>query len=280
MLSFGRLAVLMLLATWGAACGGKAKVNDNDIDDGVGVGGSARGGSGGASAGKDAGGSSSAGKATGGTTSKPECEALLDDRSYFVPVSIINDSDETLYLGQEMVTCGAAPLFEVRDATHRALPQPDPCRSSCESFMNAGPSSCPPVCAPPSAIELAPGAGISAAWTGTYLELVQLPAQCHAEDMPAAQCDRAIAIEPGVFSFSARAGTKLDCRLLPSECSACTPDSQGRCVTVDALITGEIREAETKVELDASYGVGAGNGDGSGNGDGALQGVEIRFPAR
>jgi hypothetical protein len=207
----------------------------------------------------------------GGSGGGPECESLLDDDRSYVPVWIINDTSETLFLGQQEATCGDAPLFGVADVNGRLLTPPGTCRSSCESAMTSGPTACPPVCLLPSAVELAPGDELSTHWAGTYIELVKLPTRCQSAEFPSPQCDRVVAVEPGVFVFSARAGTKLDCSQTGSACMPCMPDEGSACVTRGALITGAIRHAAVEVELDAGYGLGAGNDDG------AIVFLEIRF---
>jgi hypothetical protein len=268
MLASFRCLLLATLASWCIACGGKSNADQRDAIAGNG----SQGGSGGsAQGGKASGGNASSGTSMGGSVAEPECEALIDDEGYFVPVSIINDSSETLFVGHEQSTCGAMPWFDVTDADGRPLSPPGPCRTSCASAMSeAGPASCPPVCLLPTAVELAPGNLLSTQWAGRYIELVALPESCQSAQFPTPQCDRAVAVQPGELVFSAKAGTKLDCQL-GGECLPCQPDERGACVTPSALITGAIRQAETKVELDASYGLGAGNGDG------AIQFVEIRF---
>lgn len=267
MLAPCRSLLLVTLVAWCAACGGKSNADERDVTGGSSQG----GGAGSANGGKPSAGSGTGGSSTGGGRGEAECEALLDDDGYYVPVSIINDSYETLFLGQEMVTCAASPLFDVADAEGRLLTPPGQCRSSCESAMSSGPSGCAAACLLPSTIELAPGDQISTGWAGTYIELVELPTQCQSAEFPSSQCDRAVAVEAGAFVFSAKAGTRIECRYPGAGCDPCTPDSSGACVTHDSLITGEIRQAEVEVELDASYGVGSGNADA------AIRFVEIRF---
>jgi hypothetical protein len=247
------------------ACGGKSSANDGHERGGAGGNGGAAGS---ASAGKP-----SAGNGDGGAAEVPECAALVDDAPHHVVVDIINDSTETLFVGADMVTCALAPWFDVRDAEDRPLAPPGSCRTTCESAMSANPvGGCPAICLFPQAIELEPGESLMTEWSGQHLELVGLPKACQSAEYPTAQCDRAVAIEPGTFTFSAKAGTELDCSPTGTPCEACTWRSDaGGCVTQGALISGSLRTAEARVELDASYGVGPGNGDG------ALRLVEIRF---
>lgn len=263
MLTSCRSALFVSVVTWCVACGGKSNADERD-----GGGGSSSGGSAG---GKPAGGSSSGGSGAGGRDTDPACKAWIDDDSHYVPVSIINDSSETLFVGQEQVTCDEAPPFEVTDEDGRVLAAPGACRSSCESAMTSGPSACPAVCLLPSAVELAPGDELLTEWRGRYLEQVLLPERCQSPEFATPVCDRAVAVEPGPYVFSAKAGTKLDCEPAGGVCMPCQPDVDGVCVTGGALISGAIRRAETQVELDASYGIGSGNGDG------AIQFVFIRF---
>jgi hypothetical protein len=254
-------AAVPVLVVCCLACGGKSSELSGDPS-----GGSSPGGT----AGNASGGLPSSGGSQGGNGTD-ECAALLDDAPSFVPVTIVNESSETLYLGRETVSCGDAPIVEVADAAGRLLTPPAACRSSCENLMTTGPVGCPGICLLPSATELAPGESVSTSWSGTYVELVGLPKKCQSVDFPSAQCDRAVAIEPGLFVFSSRAGTKLDCSSSGGDCMPCVPGDGGGCVTSGARIAGSIRSAETKVELDASYGLTSGSADV------ALRAVEIRF---
>jgi hypothetical protein len=271
MISDARAFILLLPLLSGlVACGGKSNA---DPDDGV-------GGTNNGTAGKGTGGKASTGGGTmggsGGSAGKAECEALADDQPHYVPVQIVNDSSETLYVGADMVTCGEPPLFEVTDAEQRPLSPPGPCRASCEHAIKSGPTSCPAVCFTPGAVALKPGEGLSTEWRGQYLDLVKLPDQCQHADYPTPQCDRAISVQPGTFVFSAKAGTELDCsQTTGTECGECEVSGKGGCITPSALIAGSVRTAEAKVELDGSYGVGSDNGDG--DAEGALDAVEIRF---
>jgi hypothetical protein len=269
--AYRALVLAVLLLPWSVACGGKSNTNEND--DPIGPGGSSNGGA----AGNATGGKPTAGNGTGGTAGNAECATLVDDDPLFIGINIINDSEETLFLGDQMATCAVGPLFEVRDAEDRLLTPLSDCRSSCESAMSDDPiGGCLAFCASPQATELKPGESLSTEWNGQDMQLVGLPKPCQSSKYPTAQCDRAASIAPGTFTFSVTAGTKLDCSTTaPNGCGACMASSKGGCVTNGALLSGTLRTAETRVELDGSYGVGPSNGDGSA--DGAINFVEIRF---
>lgn len=261
MLISSRPLLLVGLLAWSTfACGGKSSNEQPDSSGGQSQGGATSGGSG-----PTPGGSSSGGSVN--------CKDYADADDSHIPVAIINDSSETLYLGQELVDCGVDPLYTVSDASGALIPPPTTCRLTCEGAMSTTDhGGCTNLCAYPPAIALAPGERRETEWLGTRMELVNLPAACYLRGHDAVvACDRTVAIEPGTFTFAASAGTKLDCSQTGGECDVCVRENSGGCVTPAALISGAIRQAEVKVELTPSNGLGPGNGDG------AIQFVEIRF---
>src|SRR6478752_7119911 len=193
------LIVLLL-----AACGGKSfdgegpRANAGNGSGASANGGNANGGSGGAtSAGWGSGGDEPGGSAGAA------CDSFRDDAPSFVSVNIINDSSKRLYLGQSALTCELSPLFAVEDAAGAALPALSRCRTGCGS----GSGGCTDICLVPSAIELAPGAGVQTSWDGLFDAQNDLPKQCVDPTLASGHCQKATRIEPGTFTFSATAGT-------------------------------------------------------------------------
>jgi hypothetical protein len=175
-----------------------------------------------------------------------------------VQVALINKTSETIYLGQDTVTCGVSPLFRVGDAAGAAVLQPpDGCSESCQSLIERGRIGCPDICAFPSAVALQPGEVLSTSWNGLFQVQRELPPQCVPPDYGAATCPQTMGVQPGAFVFSAVAGRSVDCKSTTGGgvCSACTPDGRGGCNISSALIVGPILNAITRVQLDASYGV-------------------------
>jgi hypothetical protein len=250
-----------------AACGGKSfEVGDPDPNPG----GSNQGGSGnvagtssggsinkGGTTGK--GGSGSAGAGQGGAAGA-SCESFNDQPGYFVSVAIINKTAAPIHLGQNMVTCGVSPLFDVKDAGGVPLPSLGDCRSSCQQVRSNGPVGCPAACAFPSVVTLQPGEIIYTSYDGLYEFQTTLPDACVNPMFGDNQCSQARQIQPGTFTFSSRAGSNLDCSQTTGtgRCSACTPTGSGGCTTPASLISGKIHNATTTVVLDASYGVFGG----------------------
>ena len=239
-----RLAVALLVSTL-AACGGKSSAHPGD--DGTGATGS--GGTGGAGQAGHAG--------TGGAA---VCSSLDDDYAASVNVSIANQTTTTLYLGQEMVTCGVAPLFQVADADGSALPSLGDCRSSCVSLRKQGAGGCPGICAFPNTVQLQPGEIWSTSWDGLFSVQGQLPATCVPYDTGAeakVSCDQAKRIEPGTFTFSARAGSAVDCSQTSPDgaCAPCTAGPNGGCSRSGSLIAGPLHATQVTVALDETYGI-------------------------
>jgi hypothetical protein len=251
-----RLAALFFVAA-AAACGGRAVDADEERATGGGTngGGSAQGGSP-SSGGTTRGGTNSAGSSSAGTGQGGfACAAYDDQPGYSINVAFINKTSAPIHLGQDTVTCSAAPLFSVNDASGTPLAFPGSCRASCESLRSQGPIGCGAACLFPSAVTLAPGEVLTTTWDGLYEVPQELPGQC----LPAGvsgQCRRAVQIEPGSFTFSAQAGTTLDCsQTSGGPCNACVREGNGGCTTPGSLIRGPKHAATTTVRLDERYGV-------------------------
>jgi hypothetical protein len=244
-----RLALLFLLSTL-AACGGKSS---KPGEDGVG----ATGGGGSDTGGTGTGGVNQAGHAgTGGSV----CTSYDDDYPAAVNVSIANQTQATLYLGQDMVTCGIAPLFQVADADGSPLPALGDCRSSCASLRQQEAAGCADICAFPNTVQLLPGEVFYTTWDGLFAVQGQLPSTCVLNDDGGGahvSCDQAKRIEPGTFTFSAQAGGAFDCSQTTgdSACAPCTATPGGGCTRSASLIEGPLRTTQATVALDETYGV-------------------------
>jgi hypothetical protein len=260
------LPICAFLVSVLAACGGKSF----DVDPDPNAGGRNPGGSsqGGSSAGSGQGGkSSTAGTSTGGTgyggqggSAGAACAGFEDAPSSYVPVALINKTSAPIYLGEEMVGCSpwSSPLFQVGDSSGVTLPPPDSCSGSCQSLMDHGVTGCPAICAFPSAVALQPGETLSTSWNGLFQVQRELPKQCIPPDYGTAACQQTMQVQPGTFVFSAVAGRSTDCKATTGgACAACmpTPDGRGGCSISGALIAGQMLNAVTKVQLDASYGI-------------------------
>lgn len=255
-----------------AACGGKSFVSD-DPDDQGGSGGT---GSGGTShtAGKTGKGGSTgtAGTAQGGIGSVGTggsidmggtgqagaagfCSSFDDEGAtiFNVAVAIHNETSAPIYLGQDMVNCGTAPLFQVHDASGMQLATGELCRQSCQLVRSGGGIGCPAICAYPSSIALEPGEVYYTQWQTQYSVQQQLPLECAPSGQQ--QCSQLKAVQPGVYTFSAFAGSGVDCSAtMGSECAPCTPEAGG-CRFAGSLITGPKHEASTVEMIDAGFGL-------------------------
>jgi hypothetical protein len=225
-----RLALALLVSTL-AACGGRANRTGDDGTGATGSGGSGSGGTG------HTGGTGTSGTHTGGT-----------------------GTTTTLYLGQDTVTCGIAPLFQVAEADGTPLPDLGDCRAACVTLRQQGAGGCVGLCAFPNTVQLQPGEVLYTSWDGLFAVQGQLPSKCVPYDTGGdtkVSCDQAKRIEPGTFTFSARAGSALDCSQTNPDgaCVPCTPSPNGGCTRSSSLIAGPLHAAEATVALDASYGV-------------------------
>jgi hypothetical protein len=236
-----RLALALLVSTL-AACGGKSSATPGD----GGEGGTGTGGTG--------------GTGHAGTGGADACTSFDDDYGTSVGVSISNQTMVPIYLGQDMVTCGVSPLFEVADARGAVLPNLGGCRSPCASLRQGGPAGCLDICAFPTAVALQPNEVLYTTWDGLFSVQAQLPARCASfETGVGAQvsCDQAKRIEPGTFTFSARAGSAIDCSQTTGSgtCDACSASPNGGCSTPGSLITGAMHSAQATILLNENYGV-------------------------
>jgi hypothetical protein len=270
-----RFSAVLLLSTL-AACGGKSNTNPGEGDGGTGAGGSGSGGSG------------HAGTGSGGTS---VCASFDDDYAAYINVSILNQTNAPIYLGQDMVTCGITPLFAVADASGAPLPSLGDCRAPCDVVRKQGELGCLDNCAFPTAVALQPNEALFTTWDGLFRVAQQLPAKCVTAAVnpgPVVSCDQAQRIEPGSFTFSARAGSALDCSQTTGQgtCSSCTPGGNGGCATPGSLVSGAMHTTQTTVVLDESFGVfakptagpSAGSADApAGNGAQAVRTVELIF---
>jgi hypothetical protein len=254
-----RLACALLVSVL-AACGGRSF----DVDPNPNGGGSHQGGSGqgGSSAGSGRGGTSSkAGAPSGGSgqggSAGAQCAGFEDAATgSYVQVAIINRTTAAIYLGQDMVNCGVSPLFQVGDASGVVLQPPNSCSGSCQTLIKQGPIGCPAICAFPSAVALQPGETLYTSWQGLFQVQRELPLQCVPSDYGVTTCQQTTQVQPGAFTFSAVAGRSLDCKATTGgACVACTPTPGGGCSTSGALIAGQMLNAVTNVQLDASFGV-------------------------
>jgi hypothetical protein len=97
-------------------------------------------------------------------------------------------------------------------------------------------------------------------WSALYTETVSVPPACQNKSI-GVECQRIVRAKPGTYVFSAQAGTSMNCTVPDlMSCQTCEPSGDGGCSTHPALIAGPLLQAEAKVDLDASYGIGAGPG--------------------
>jgi hypothetical protein len=284
---------LPLLIALVVGCGGKsfeAHGDSNGGSAGAETGGSDSGGSG-SVGGSTTGGKSHGGTHGGGTSSGGEtggvagsagsaaagsggeaCEPYLNETGSAVQVSLINDTDVTIYLGPRMPGCTGEPLVSVTNASGELLAPGAFCTETCENHIQGTIIPCPPILCPiNSVLALKPGENVMEQWSGAYAARVMLPPTCRAAD-GTVECQRIEGVKPGVYTFTAQAGAAISCAQTGTgTCPACQPEATGGCVIPGAVVSGEMINATTKVMLDGSYGVGGPGGGGM------VRAVEVTF---
>jgi len=265
---------LPLLIAFVAGCGGKsfeAQGGSNGGSAGAKTGGSesgARESGGGGAAGSSSGAAGSAAADTGGES----CAPYLNEPGSAVQVSLINDTEFTIYVGPTMPGCTGDPLLSVADASGELLVPGGFCMETCENHIQGTFNPCLPILCPiNSVLALKPGENEMVQWSGAYTESVTLPPTCRPAD-GTMECQRIDAVKPGVYTFTSRAGTEISCaQTSTGTCPTCQPQATGGCVTYGAVVSGETITAETQVTLDGSYGVGGPGGGGM------VRAVEVTF---
>lgn len=250
----GRLTLVLLACSLSACVDGV--ISDTPVTPAP-VGGSAGAPAGGSAGGgglAQLGGAGGAGAGAAGTANSTggvvECSSFTDQTGWTLPVHIKNTMTQTLYLGQDAMTCEAKPLFQVEDGSRTVLQSLDGCHSSCQAMMETGPVACPEVCAMPSTVTLEPGQSITVPWDGRFGVQHMLPQQCLRSGVVGpAGCMQARRIEAAAFTFVATAGTRREC-LQPGGTCTCTPNQNGGCTSTASLIGGTIYTSEYFVKLE------------------------------
>jgi hypothetical protein len=269
------------------ACGGVSRVDHPGL--GNEAAGSSSGGANSAGRGGDevagtaAGGSSAAGASAAGASAAgaSACSRFSDEAPQSVTVTLHNDTLVPVYIGPRMQTCGATPLYEVRDASNTVVSERGPCGNPCQGWLDGNPiGGCPAICLLPSVTKLAPGETIVSQWSGLSVLDTQLPKACNASQLAGqgdVNCSVDKRIEPGFYDFLSTAGSDFTCSGIPDGCGACVPAATGGCIVNGATVAGsEISAAAQSVHLDASYGISGSSGGGNNDG-GQNRSVELFF---
>lgn len=248
----------LLLASLLAACGGKSVRIDGADDGGTSQGGSATSGGGATSGGSV----SSGGGSKGGVAGACDVAQYADGMAAAILVRLTNGSAQPIYLGPQQPGCGVGPLFEVDDSNGRRLTAPGYCESTCEQQFAGNVPGCAPLpCIISSVLELETGESFTQMWSGLYTTAAKLPPEC-SEQLGATSCTQIHDVTPGAYVFSAQAGRSLRCAQPQAPCDSCLQQSDGTCLTTNALIDGLLLQTRAEVTLDASYGLGDANGEG------------------
>lgn len=237
---------------------------------GAAPGGSSAAGQSGAGAGS---GGSSAGTSAGGAS---DCSQFADQTTQNVTLTIHNYTSAPVYIGPRMQSCGSTPLFQVLDASGAVLRPPGRCDTPCQGFLDGNPvGGCTADCPLDQVIKLAPREVRTEIWSGVYLSDVALPRDCNASsETSSVTCSVRRRIEPGLYNFVVAAGSEVACDALDDDCGACMPMANGGCSVIGGTVKGDVLNAKTAVNLDASFGVFA---EGSGSQGDGFRSVDLVF---
>ncbi len=157
------------------------------------------------------------------------CEDLADytGAEPSMGFTVTNNTDRTLYIADDMPTCGPTLLFELSDADGTELPYSNYCSSTCEQLQD-GVAGCPAICLATEAIELQPGQTWTTQWSGLYFVERDLPASCSPE--PGIDtCLQLVAAEDEQFTITVRANDSISCENSPEPvCEPCV-EQDGAC---------------------------------------------------
>ena len=266
--------VCLVALVFGWGCGGVSRVDHPGLgsetagSDSGGADGAGRGGD--EAAGRASGGSSAAGASAGGAGRPSTCAQFKDDSRQAAVVVIINDTPAPIYIGPRMQRCGAPPLYEVRDASNSVVAAPDPCSSSCQSWVAGEPTGgCTANCLPSEVTQLEAGERIAIPWSGLYGLEAELPEACNGYRQAGdgqVMCSVAKRVEPGEYTFYATAGSDYSCNDA-SGCAECIPNMAGGCTIRGAIVTGTESTAQALIPLDPGYGISGSAGNANMSGD-------------
>ena len=259
------------------ACGGVSSVdhpgfgNETAGSSSEGANGAGRGGD--EVAGSGSGGNSASGGS--GVAGASSCSQFRDDSPQTVTVTLRNDTSKPVYIGSRMQTCGATPLYEVRDASNAVVAERGACGSPCGSWLDGNPvGGCVAICQLSSVTKLDAGETIVTDWAGLSELDVHLPTACNGSRLSGTvECSVDKRIVPGRYAFRSAAGSAFVCDGSPNGCEACVPAATGGCTVSGATVSGTEIVAALDVDLDPSFGIGAG---GAGNA-GQNRRVELVF---
>ena len=246
------LFIVGLLAAL-SGCGGRSR-SEAEFGNQAG---SSHVGEAGSAGGPGAGGVGAGGVGAGGQPA--ECSSFVDAKPLSIPVLLRNDLTFPIYLGARMETCGAPPLFSVQDASGAALPEPNPCRTPCETLLAGNPvGGCLGICLVQTAVTLQPGEAVNTSWAGLFGVEDDVPSECvpkRADGVDyGTRCEYTQSIANGAYTFNAQAGTAIRCSVSPvspNGCRGCDSDVDGLCKVSNAVVGGKVLNARAAVELDA-----------------------------
>lgn len=237
------LVLVALSVSCTVACGGTTVEGDDDVSaasggsssDDQGTGGSRSDGSGGFGA-------------TGGT-----CAAFDDAQPGHVDVTIRNETEELIWIGQDSVTCGQLPFFHVKDGGGVELEQAgDMCGVTCAEIRDGTTKACLAICLYPDAINLFPGESVRLGWDARFLADRTLPSECFPPEFDASECKQEKPVSSGRLTFSAFAGTTPDCSETTGTCGTCANPETGGCWWPATLVPDHEKfEASVGFDFDA-----------------------------
>lgn len=195
-----------------------------------------------------------------GTGGQSSCPSLPDVQGKLLNVVIKNERSDTIYIDPEDTTCGNIPLFFWGSLDHNiGFSQGHSCGFICEMIMEQGDAECfhPDICEGFESVALAPGETVIRPWSATFSKTETLAGGCYEAidgSDEAISCIRRTPLPDGAYRFTARASTSITCGWGREEpCGSCVAEGRG-CVLPLGVLTGEILEASTTLDLTNSIG--------------------------
>jgi hypothetical protein len=189
-----------------------------------------------------------------GGSSTISCDSVDDAAGAQLKVVLRNDTERTLFLGQDSVTCSQLSFFRVKNERGRSFEVADNgCFASCQEIRDQGQAGCLDLCLYPDAVALDPGQEAQLTWDARILAAATLPAGCANAEQGDLECRKWVLLAPDTFIFSASAGDVADCSKTSGDvCRAGDTRSTGGTTYPSALVV-PTHTASATVKLDSKY---------------------------
>ena len=123
-----------------------------------------------------------------------------------------NDTDRPLFVGPQEQNCTLPQVFELLNAAGESLALPQGhCQETCDDYQN-GFLGCTADCPYAPVKKIEPGASHDFKWSGTYIQMRDLPLECRSEYVPeTGLCPQIIQAPESRYAIRATAWTSVEC---------------------------------------------------------------------